>query len=158
MYYQPSYLSTVLGMPTLLLNQAYISTPLLSDIKPFRWMRLAVYIGGIFCTAFYVTATIVQFVVMTPKLGKPRISFVPLGLKIMILSISQATVGGTGIDLCLLVLPLIAVSQLQLPPQRKIGVALMFMTGIMYRPPVSFLIPPIADSSRSFRTKPVLPI
>ena len=36
MYYQPSYLSTVLGMPTLLLNQAYISTPLLSDIQTLQ--------------------------------------------------------------------------------------------------------------------------
>ena len=45
-------------------------------------------------------------------------------------SVPQSVIG-LAIDIAILVLPIIAVMQLQLPTKRKIGVILLFMTGIL---------------------------
>ena len=46
------------------------------------------------------------------------------------LSVPQSIVGLV-IDLAILILPIVAVTQLQLPRRRKIGVILIFMTGLL---------------------------
>ncbi len=70
---------------------------------------------------------------MTPKKGKTFASMAasPAEYEVLVLSVPIAAVG-LGIDVYLLVLPITAVLQLQLPTRRKIGVILIFLTGTAY--------------------------
>lgn len=75
----------------------------------------------------------VSFIFATPRQGQ---SFLDVWLskameRMTQLSVPQSVVGLV-IDLAILVLPVTAVMQLQLPRRRKIGVVLIFMTGVLY--------------------------
>lgn len=39
---------------------------------------------------------------------------------------------GVAIDIYILVLPIVAVNKLQMPTRRKVGIMLIFMTGLLY--------------------------
>lgn len=70
---------------------------------------------------------------MTPRNGETfdSVAVSPDELKVLVLSVPVAAVG-LGIDVYLLILPIIAVMGLQLPTGRKIGVVLVFLTGTAY--------------------------
>lgn len=72
---------------------------------------------------------------MTPRNEETfdSVAVSPDELKVLVLSVPVAAVG-LGIDVYLLILPIIAVMGLQLPTGRKIGVVLVFLTGIAYDP------------------------
>ena len=80
---------------------------------------------------FYLAVEIFWLYYMTPRKGHTFASVAasPAELKVLILSIPVAAVG-LGIDVYLLILPIMGVMHLQLPTRRKIGVVLIFMTGI----------------------------
>lgn len=98
-----------------------------------RWLRISTYIGTLVTTAFYLGMTIAQFVFVTPRRGETFFSHQETRYQhlALVVGVPSAAVG-LCIDLYILVLPIIAVSQLQLTTQRKIGVILVFLTGIMY--------------------------
>ena len=97
-----------------------------------RWLRICAYIGLVVTTAFYFGMTVAQFTFGTPRPGETWYSHQQTqnetnSLK---MSVPQSAVG-LAIDLYILILPMMAVSKLQLPLRRKIGVALIFMTGLL---------------------------
>ena len=104
----------------------------LEIFKPFRWVRISVYVGLTLLCCFYGATTIVQFYFATPKHGLSWVDYFlsPEEYKANILSIPLSAVG-LGWDVVLFVLPVAAVLQLQLPTSRKIGIALIFATGIL---------------------------
>lgn len=89
-------------------------------------------IGGTLCTLFYVSTMIVQFVFATPGPGKSLALHALDGtvIELMLLSVPMAAIG-LAFDIYLLILPLIAVAQLNMPLKRKIGTSLLFATGIL---------------------------
>ena len=101
--------------------------------KPFlRWNILV----GIFITAaFYVALTITLFVLSTPGRGvtfaEQFTSF--LSQKTSPVLTTTFVMGYFNIfsDLYILILPISGVMGLNLPPRRKFGVSLMFMTGLL---------------------------
>ena len=100
--------------------------------KPFRWLRMSSYIGLILLTCFYGATTIVQFYFGTPG---PHETWVEHWTSTKIkrantLSIPLAAVG-LAFDVAILVLPIAGVLKLQLPKNRKIGISLIFATGIL---------------------------
>ena len=76
--------------------------------------------------------SIVQVVFLTPRHGKTWLehSFSKAFHKVTVLSIYLAAVG-LGFDLVLLIMPIAAVLELQLPKQRKMGVLFIFFIGIL---------------------------
>ena len=100
---------------------------------PLRWLRACVYIGIAATTIFYLGAEIFWLVEMTPSHGQTFASRAasPEEFRVLLLSVPTSAVG-LGIDLYLLILPITAVAQLQLPTRRKVGVILIFLTGIAY--------------------------
>ena len=100
---------------------------------PFKWVRICVYLGATVTTVFYTTVEIFWLYYMTPRKGETFISVAvsPAEFKVLVLSVPVAAVG-LGIDVYLLVLPITAVMQLQLPTRRKIEVVLIFLTGLAY--------------------------
>jgi hypothetical protein len=97
-----------------------------------RWLRLSIYVGAALATVMYWSVWIATVVLLTPKPGETWIeanhsAALPNGTKLAILI---AWVG-LAIDLFLLILPSIAVYQLQLSNTHKLGLILIFSTGLM---------------------------
>ena len=98
-----------------------------------RWLRIGSILGLVVTTMFYIGTFVSLIVLSTPAPGmtwleqqstsraKHEIDY----------AVPQAAVGLV-IDLYVLLLPIVVVSRLQLPLRRKIGVILIFMTGIGY--------------------------
>ena len=93
---------------------------------------MSVYIGATLSTAFYTSVTIVMFDLATPRPGESwRAGYISKRIaKIPKLSIPIASMGLV-VDVLLLILPSLAVYKLQLHINRKIGLMLMFSTGIV---------------------------
>jgi hypothetical protein len=101
--------------------------------RPMRWLRISIYIGAIFDVLTYGCFTILLFVAATPSNGQTWTAHLvsPEGRTLPgIASVTSACLGLV-IDIYLLILPLIAISQLQMPTKRKIAVGLTFLTGIL---------------------------
>lgn len=94
-------------------------------------MRIAARVGGIITAAFYVAMAASIFAFMTP--GRHE-TWRDLGMHERLnskLAVAQSTVG-LGIDLYVLILPIIGVSKLQMPFSRKLGVTIIFMSAVLY--------------------------
>ena len=101
--------------------------------RPFRWLRICAYIGIAITTAFYVSVTVASFALVTPRHGETWSEhlFSDDFFKARNLPVPTSSFGVV-IDLVILVLPIVAVMQLQLPSRRKIGLIIVFLTGLLY--------------------------
>lgn len=99
---------------------------------PLRWLRLCAYAGVIFTIISYGVMTVLSFIFASPRRGQvlfqKQTSAKARDAKL--LSIPQSVIGLV-VDLAILLLPIIAVLQLQLPRRKQVGVILVFMTGIL---------------------------
>ena len=93
-------------------------------------MRLCAYVGAAITTVFYTGMTIASFVIAIPRPGEAWYQHLyskEMGKSVDLTVLTSSF--GVFVDLIILVLPIAAVMQLQLPKRRKIGVILVFMTG-----------------------------
>ena len=129
---QTIYLSVVLASPTMMIVKLTFFLLYLNIFRPNNTMRFYIYIGAFSTTIFYMGIGIAQFIFLTPPPGMTWMEYIPSprAKKITILSIPSAAVG-LGIDLYILILPIGGVMRLQLPTRRKLGVCLIFITGIL---------------------------
>ena len=99
---------------------------------PLQWMRICIWIGGTTLTAFYTAATIVYWYFTIQRPGKTFLEQIlsPEGRKANEFAIPFYAIG-LGYDVIILLLPITAVLRLQLPRHKKIGVALIFTSGIL---------------------------
>ena len=111
---------------TLLFAKVTFFLMYLDIFKPMRWMRILSSLGAIITAGFYTGILIANLVISVPR----HESWAQVAIKegSLVLAIPQA-VGGLIIDLYILVLPMIAISKLQLSPRRRLGVNLIFMSG-----------------------------
>lgn len=99
---------------------------------PMRWMRISANVGALLTTLFYVSMSMCAIILTTPRRGETWLQhegshLERLNIKI---SIPQSCVNLI-LDLYILILPSIAVAKLQMAPRRKIGIILIFMTGLL---------------------------
>jgi len=127
-----AFLSVVLVNPTLLAAKLTLFQLYSEIFHPFRWMRICVYIGIAFTTAFYVATSIVQIVLTAPRKGETWLShaFSDEEYASQKNAIPFASVGLV-IDVYLLILPIKAIMDLQLAWKRKLAVGLVFLTGLL---------------------------
>lgn len=92
-------------------------------------------IGGLITTVFYIATTVILFVLSTPG---PGVTFAEqfesfIGRKTSPVLNTTFAVGYFNIlsDLYLLILPISGVMGLNLKRKRKVGVILIFMTGLL---------------------------
>ena len=103
----------------------------LQIFKPFKWLKIGIYAGAISVSAFYVAWMTFALVVSTPRGGQtwlanyeePRAN---LATKLIVLSGIISLVA----DIYLLVLPIAGALRLQMTWRRKIGILMLFMTGL----------------------------
>ncbi|MCJ1392999.1 hypothetical protein MMC18_005871 [Xylographa bjoerkii] len=126
----PEYLASVLTEVALLFTKATFFFMYLSIFGPMQWMRTSAWLGLLVNTGFYLAVLIANMIFSTPRPGQSWQQAAVSEQGTLALSIPQA-VGGLIIDLYILALPIIAVSKLQLPPRRKFGVILIFMSGAL---------------------------
>lgn len=98
-------------------------------------LRWCIWIGAIVTTVFYSAVTVTLFVVSSPGHGvtlRGRLDSVLGGITSPILCTTIA-LGYFNVfsDLYILILPISGVMGLNLQPKRKIGVVLIFMTGLL---------------------------
>ena len=99
---------------------------------PKRWMRISANLGAILTTLFYITMSLCAIIFATPRKGETWArhegsQFAHMNIRI---AIPQSCVN-LGLDLYILILPIVAVVKLQMAPRRKIGIILIFMTGLL---------------------------
>lgn len=95
-------------------------------------MRICAYTGAAITTAFYISMTVAALVFATPRRGEtwPEHFISKEELYTSNLPVPSSSFGVV-IDLVILLLPIIAVMQLQIPTRRKIGLVCVFMTGLL---------------------------
>ncbi|KAF5872397.1 putative integral membrane protein [Botrytis fragariae] len=128
----PFYISAIVVNPAFGLVKLSIFVMYLEIFAGLRWMQICVYIGASFSSAFYLAVTILLFYLSTPfgsetfasKILTPQYDmYILVGIPTSAISF--------GIDIYLLVLPLIAVSNLCIPRKQKIFVMVGFAVGLL---------------------------
>ena len=129
---QPTFLDTAITPPMLGLIKVSFFLLYLEIFWPMRWLRVCVYVGTTFNIAFYGAITITQIALSVPRHRETwalhEVS--PLEMKAEQVAVPLAA-GGLVIDIYLLILPIVAVMQLQLPRSRRVGFLLVFSTGVL---------------------------
>jgi hypothetical protein len=99
---------------------------------PSRGLRIAVWVGGVFCTVFYTAMVILSFVFYTPRDGETFAEHTSSVLATYEVKMSAPLAGiGTVLDFYILLLPIFGVWRLQVSPKRKVGIAAVFATGFL---------------------------
>lgn len=104
----------------------------LQIFRPLVWLRRCVYVGLALVWAWYLAMFVAQIAITAPPPGKGWVeSFAtPQYLRTFKLCVPTASFSLAS-DVYILILPLVAISHLQLSKAKKIGVATMFSTGIV---------------------------
>ncbi len=130
---QPLYLMSVIQPPTMLFIKVSFFIMYLDVFHLMRWLRISAYIGGVVTALFCGAMTVCMFILGTPAPHQTLVEHATTHDEAIILnfSVPQSCVGLV-IDLYILILPILGVSRLQMSPRRKVGVILVFLSGIMY--------------------------
>lgn len=130
---QSAYLAIVLVPPTMMVVKLTFFLLYLHIFYQNKKLKFYIWAGAFLSTAFYMSVAITQFIFATPPNGMSlkNYYFTPRFNKTTILSVPMVAVG-LGIDLYILVLPIGGVMQLHMPARRKIGVCVIFITGILF--------------------------
>lgn len=129
----PSWLSAVLSPPTFLFLKTSFFILYLSLFDQLRWARWCSWIGLVATALTYMVLTVLGFAWATPpgsKLGEFWQTFNSGGPTVLAISVPQAIIGLIT-DLYILSIPIIGVWRLNLSAKRKVGVLLIFFSGIM---------------------------
>lgn len=125
-------MQAVLPPPTMMFIKITFFFLYLQIFQPLRWMRICAYVGAVLTSSFYLAMTVAQFVSSTPRRGETWLSHLAHENSVSRDTAVPQSVVGLAIDIYILILPIIAVSRLQLPTRQKLGVMLIFMTGLLY--------------------------
>ncbi|TGO56336.1 hypothetical protein BCON_0079g00300 [Botryotinia convoluta] len=92
----------------------------LEIFEALRWMKICVYIGATFCSAFYLAGTILLFYLSTPFGSETFATMIFSHRQVVFLRVGVPMAAiSLGIDIYLFILPLIAVSKLRIPTKKK---------------------------------------
>lgn len=100
--------------------------------RPLRWLRICAYVGLVITWCFYISAGVSQLAFTLPAPGQTWAETFasPRYLRAIELCVPTSSFSLV-LDTYILVLPIIAISSLQLKGSKKIGAAAMFSTGFI---------------------------
>lgn len=127
---QQDYITTVIVTPALGFIKCSLFIQYYQLFRPWRWVRISVWIGATISVAFYAAVTITAFVLNSPWPGESLLEDILSWhyVKFTQLSIPTGVIGML-IDWYLFILPIKAVLMLKMSPVKKLGVLILFMTG-----------------------------
>ena len=130
---QCAYLIVVLSPPIFLFIKITFFIMYRQVFNPMRWMRVSADLGAVLTTVFYTVITVCEFIFATPRRKETWVSHsITRPERLNILFVAPISVVGLAIDIYILILPIVAVNKLQMPARRKVGIMLIFMTGLLY--------------------------
>lgn len=99
---------------------------------PLRWVRISVWIGASISTLFYTACAIAAFILNSPWPGESMLDAI-LSWHYAAFSRFSIAIGVVGmcVDIYLLILPIKAVSTLNMRLGKKIGLSIVFLTGTL---------------------------
>ena len=126
---QESYTVNVLNGPILWITKLTFLVLYLQIFRPMKWLRICIYSGATLSTAFYWSVSTAVFIIASPRSGQTwaEADVVQSTTKVNIVMAA----GGLLVDVGLFILPLVALYKLQLRSTHKIGLTVMFSTGLM---------------------------
>lgn len=100
---------------------------------PKIWFRVAIYIGIALVTLVHWSNVPVYGILCTPRRGENWDMVLLSSKRCSAASTHTVVTGaiGTALDIYMLILPLPIIAELNLAPRRKLGLALVFMAGIL---------------------------
>ena len=100
--------------------------------KPVPKMRIAIWVGGVFSTVFYIIVFALNMYNGTPRPGESFATHYldPANRWEVQLAVLVSAIGLV-FDLYIITLPVYGVWQLQLPTQKKLRISLVFLTGAL---------------------------
>ena len=109
----------------------------LQIFRPDRILKYCIYGGALFTTLAYAAMGTAQFVLLSPRPGE---TFLEDYLKSVSSNVFMESINiglplsaiGIAIDLYILVLPIAAISKLQMALRKRLGVMSIFAIGLMY--------------------------
>ena len=133
MLLQPSYIFQAFVPLTMLFIKLTFFLLYIQLFKPMRWLRISSCVSATALCAFYGACTVAQLIFATPRSSETWSSHLVSSenAKGNVLSVPLSAVG-LFFDIVILVLPIAGVMRLQLPTRRRIGVLLIFLTGLLY--------------------------
>ncbi|KAL8992609.1 MAG: hypothetical protein Q9169_006965 [Polycauliona sp. 2 TL-2023] len=126
------YITTVMAVPSLGLIKSSLFIQYYTLFWPLRWVRISVWIGATVSTLFYAACAIAAFVLNSPWPGESMLDAL-LSWHYSAFSRFSVAIGVVGmlVDLYLLILPIKAVMGLNMRASKKIGCAIVFLTGTL---------------------------
>ena len=127
---QQSYITTITATPALGLIKCSLFIQYFQLFRPLRWLKICVWVGATISGIFYVTVSIIAFVLSSPWPGESLLDCILSTHYILFAYFSIPTgLVGMVLDWYLLILPIPAVWSLQMSVGKKLGVLIVFMTG-----------------------------
>lgn len=120
----------LIGTPTLGLIKMSLFIQYYQLFNIVGYIRIALSIGATLTATFYIAVSVTYFALGSSWPGETVLDTILSWhyLKLNDFSIPTGVIS-TVVDWCLLIFPLLAISQLHLPTKRKLGVAVIFLTG-----------------------------
>ncbi|KAF2642066.1 hypothetical protein P280DRAFT_541624 [Massarina eburnea CBS 473.64] len=127
-----SYLATLAAAPAMGLIKCSLFIQYYRVFRPVRYVRVSVYIGATITATFYVAVTITAVVLTSPRRGENLLDMVTSSHFGDFANFSVPIgVIGMLVDWCLFCLPIPAVHSLQMTFAKKLGIMLVFTTGVL---------------------------
>ncbi|ESZ93166.1 hypothetical protein SBOR_6445 [Sclerotinia borealis F-4128] len=128
----PTALSSVFTPIALGLIKITIFLTYIEIFSNMPWVYISCYVGAAITGLFYLGMALASFILGFPHGSETWVShiFSRNGFRSNITSVPTASVG-LAIDIYLFVVPLIAVSGLKMQRKKKVGVGLIFTTGVL---------------------------
>lgn len=119
-----------MAIPALGLIKSSLFIQYYSLFWPLRWVRISVWIGATISTIFYIVCAIAGFILNSPWPGESMLEDI-LSQHYSTFSRFSPAIGVVGmlVDLYLLILPIKAVMGLNMRTSKKVGLAVVFLTG-----------------------------
>ena len=126
-----TYATLTLNGPILWVTKLTFFLLYLQIFRPMRWLRICIYLGATLSTIFYWSASAALFALSLPNPGETWLEFTisPRFRLSSHLNLAIA-VGGLLVDVYLFILPITAIQKVQLHGIRKVGLTIMFSTGL----------------------------
>ena len=104
----------------------------LQIFRPMKRLRYGSYVGAVVNVLFYVCILIVTLAYTVPAPGQTWQESIQTARSVHSVTMSPyVSSGSLVLDVYILVLPIAGVSKLQLTIRRKMGVIVIFLTGLM---------------------------
>ncbi|KAH8667571.1 hypothetical protein BGZ60DRAFT_409543 [Tricladium varicosporioides] len=128
----PAWLISVLTPLTFLFLKPTFFILYLQIFNTIRWLRVCTWFGLVFTTVTYGVLTTCVFVFATPRKGESWLAHQTTKneKRTLAMSVPQSIIGLV-IDLYILMIPIIGIYGLRMSTKRKIGLMLIFLSGLM---------------------------